>query len=127
MSKSRKQQEEDKAHAHALAKLRALLAPGDTVYTILRHVSRSGQTRIVDAYVIAGGELFPVGWAMARVLGKRFDAGHQGIRYESAFQLVRMAAWVIFEHDPRLQDWARERIANGLPAHPTYALTQQAL
>lgn len=126
MSKSRKQQqEEDKAHA--LAKLRALLAPGDTVYTILRHVSRSGQTRIVDAYVIAGGELFPVGWAMARVLGKRFDAGYQGIPYESAFQLVRMAAWALFEHDPRLQDWTRERIANGRSAHPSYALTQQAL
>ena len=33
--------------------LREWLSPGDTVYTVLRHVSRSGMMRAIDLYHIA--------------------------------------------------------------------------
>ena len=33
----------------AIANLREILKPGDTVYTILRHVSKSGMSRVIDA------------------------------------------------------------------------------
>lgn len=36
--------------------LRELVPPGTTVYTILRHVSRSGMSRRIDLYVIQDGE-----------------------------------------------------------------------
>lgn len=36
--------------AEAIAKLREILKPGDTVYCILRHVSRSGMMRRLDVY-----------------------------------------------------------------------------
>lgn len=36
----------------ARAELRALLKPGETVYTVLRHVSRSGMYRRISAYVM---------------------------------------------------------------------------
>jgi len=39
--------------AEAIVHLREMLKPGDTVYTILRHVSRSGMTRGIDCYLIA--------------------------------------------------------------------------
>jgi hypothetical protein len=38
----------------AFKALRKMLKPGDTVYTILRSVSASGMTRILDLYAIKG-------------------------------------------------------------------------
>lgn len=40
----------------AKAELRKLLKPGDTVYTILRHVSSSGMFRTIDVVVIRKSE-----------------------------------------------------------------------
>lgn len=40
--------------AEALEQLRSVLRPGDTVYTILRHVSRSGMSRCIDPVVFTG-------------------------------------------------------------------------
>lgn len=40
-------------HGAAVAKLRELLPPGSTVYSILRHVSRSGMQRRISFYCIA--------------------------------------------------------------------------
>ena len=42
--------------AEAIVHLREVLKPGDTVYTVLRHVSRSGMSRNIDVYYMAGGE-----------------------------------------------------------------------
>ena len=36
----------------AIASLKKILRPGDTVYTVLRHVSSSGMSRRIDVYVI---------------------------------------------------------------------------
>lgn len=33
-----------------IEKLRATLKPGDTLHTVLRHVSRSGMSRVIDVY-----------------------------------------------------------------------------
>ena len=33
-----------------IAKLRETLKPGDTVYTVIRSVSRSGMSRVIDVY-----------------------------------------------------------------------------
>lgn len=39
----------------AIEHLRKVLKPGDTVYTVLRHVSRSGMSRNIDLYYISAG------------------------------------------------------------------------
>lgn len=39
--------------AAAIIHLRTVLSPGDTVYTVLRHVSRSGMSRNIDLYYMA--------------------------------------------------------------------------
>lgn len=38
--------------AEAIGRLRAILPPGSTVYTILRHVARSGMMRRLDVYAL---------------------------------------------------------------------------
>jgi hypothetical protein len=40
----------------ARAELLKILRPGDTVYTILRHISKSGMTRHIDVYTIQGNK-----------------------------------------------------------------------
>lgn len=62
--------------AEALAKLREWIKPGDTVYTILRNVSRSGMSREIGVVLLANGEdgrtidLHP-NYSVAVVLGER--------------------------------------------------------
>jgi len=45
----------------AIEELRKLLPPGTTVYTVLRHVARSGMSRDIDVYAFScdGGEAQP--------------------------------------------------------------------
>ena len=45
-----------KDEERAYQELRSLLKEGDTVYTILRHVSRSGLSRRLDALIIKDNE-----------------------------------------------------------------------
>ena len=42
----------DLQQQEAQEELRQIIKPGDTVYTVLRHVSRSGMTRGIDLYTI---------------------------------------------------------------------------
>lgn len=39
----------------AIGRLREMLKPGDTVYTVLRNVSRSGMSRLIDFYIVEAG------------------------------------------------------------------------
>ncbi len=45
-------QEQRERVQHAEEMLRKILTPGDTVYTVLRHVSKSGMQRRIDCYAI---------------------------------------------------------------------------
>lgn len=36
----------------SIKKLRTMICPGDTVYTVLRHVSSSGMNRRIDVYIM---------------------------------------------------------------------------
>ena len=57
----------------AVTKLRELLAPGDTVHTILRHVARSGMSRVIGCYKLDGGEARWLSPLVAKVTGFRFS------------------------------------------------------
>lgn len=59
----------DVERQEAIEQLRGMIKPGDTVYTILRHVSRSGMTRGIDVYTLEDNK--PV-WITAYV-GKAID------------------------------------------------------
>ncbi len=62
-AKRAREQEEAKQH------LRKLLPPGSTVYTVLRHVSKSGMTRDIDVYAMKDNEPVWLSGYVARRLG----------------------------------------------------------
>jgi hypothetical protein len=67
----------------AKARLLEILKPGDTVFTILRTISRSGMQRTISLVVFAGGDvnadLHP-NWTAAKLLGRRLKSdGHDAI------------------------------------------------
>lgn len=61
----------------ALETLRKMLKPGDVVYTILRHVSSSGMSRIIDLVIpcedgTGKPEIRSIGWLAARAMDDNF-------------------------------------------------------
>jgi hypothetical protein len=71
MSRLTKQAEAERDEA--IGKLRDWLKPGDTVYTVLRHVSRSGMQREISVVLLtADGPLHP-SWAVAKAIGARLN------------------------------------------------------
>jgi hypothetical protein len=75
MAKSKAVAERDEARADLLA----LLKPGDAVYTVLRHVSRSGMYRVLDVFIIRDNKPRRISWTVSRALGWRYDARHDGV------------------------------------------------
>src|SRR3990167_4399984 len=74
--------------AEAIADLRAELKPGDTVYTVLRHVSSSGMYRAIDLYTLRCVEgkvskRWLSYWAAA-ALEERFDERREAIGVSGA-------------------------------------------
>lgn len=83
-----------KDHDESLSTLRQWIKPGDTVYCVLRHVSRSGMSRDISPLVIQNGEHRYLAYHVARVLGLRDVAGaHDAVRIngcgmDMGFELV---------------------------------------
>lgn len=73
--------------AQAIESLREILKPGDTVYTILRSVSRSGMTRHISTVIPSTEErtravcpsVHDVTYLVARVLEYRMDRNDGGL------------------------------------------------
>ena len=91
------------------------LKPGDTIYTVLRHVSRSGMSRKIDLYKIEDGQpIFLTGHA-AKVLGERWDFDRGGIvvggcGMDMGFHLVYNLSYALFKD-------GFECIGDGCPAN----------
>ena len=64
----------------ALARLREVLQPGATVYTILRHVSASGMTRWISPIVIRDGQPFDLTHLVRIALGWPASPKHEGLK-----------------------------------------------
>lgn len=58
------------AQTDAIARLRNLLHPGDTVYTALDgRPSASGMTRRIKVFIVRDGEIRSIGWTVGKALG----------------------------------------------------------
>jgi hypothetical protein len=84
----------------ALIMLHKFIQPGNTIYTILRHVSRSGMSRVIDLYQTRGEPQWLSGYASRVGLG-RFDCRRQGIRVggcgmDMGFHLVYNLSYILF-------------------------------
>lgn len=90
--------------AEALERLREWLKPGDTVYTILRHVSRSGMQRNIAPVVFLDGRADNprfLYWNVALVLGMTPDREREGVKVggcgmDMGFHLVYSLSSALF-------------------------------
>jgi hypothetical protein len=81
---------------------RFALAPGDTVYTILRHVSASGLTRHISPVVVRDDIPHDISYLVAAATERAYRVrGHEGIKIEGAgmdmgFELVYTLARIMW-------------------------------
>ncbi len=92
--------------------LRALCPPGATVYTVLRHASRSGMDRVIACFVMGrdgAGACAPL-WVpssrIARVLGsgwrddRNYDGNHVGgVGMDMGWHLVYTLSFALYGQD----------------------------
>lgn len=65
--------------AEAIKGLREVLKPGDTVYTILRHVSSSGMTRYISTIIISENQPRDITYLVAKILDLKRSEAHEGM------------------------------------------------
>lgn len=71
----KQQQERDEYRERLLT----VIAPGDTVFTVIRHRSRSGMYRALDIYVMHDGRPFRITFWTAKAIGARYDDRHEAL------------------------------------------------
>jgi hypothetical protein len=86
----------------ALDQLAKLLKPGDTVWTKLIHVSRSGMYRVIDCFAIKDNEPLRITWSVATLCGG-YDRRHEGAKasgcgMDMGFSLVYNTSLALFPH-----------------------------
>jgi hypothetical protein len=82
------------------------IKPGDKLYTILRRVSASGMSRVIDivqpmAQKDGTVKMYHLGWNAAQVLGAKYDSERQGVRVsgcgmDMGFHLVYSLSCALF-------------------------------
>jgi len=87
--------------AEAIERMRKWLRPGDTIYCVLRHVSKSGLTRVIDLLTIQDGDIIRIGYDAAIALGWPYDYRRGGVRVagtgmDAGFHLVYSLGHTIF-------------------------------
>lgn len=73
MNQKQKEQEE------ARAELRKILNPGDTVYTVLRHRSASGMSRVIDFFVFRKNEPLRLTWSIGKAADYSYNRKYEGL------------------------------------------------
>jgi hypothetical protein len=97
--------------------LRTYINPGDTVYTVLRSVSRSGLSRTISTHIMRSDDITgkPVitdcSWAVAKLLGLKMDPKTGGVKVaglgeDMGYHLVyRLSTTLGYGFDGIRQDW----------------------
>lgn len=86
----------------AIARLREWVKPGDTLHTILRHVSASGMTRHIDVYKLGADGEQTLTWNIAKAIGWPVNRGrHEGIVVSGAgmdmgFHVVNTLSYTLY-------------------------------
>lgn len=85
----------------AREELRALLPAGSTVYTVLRHVSRSGMYRAIDVYVIKDGAPVRITYSVCKATGMTYSRRYEaaavgGCGMDMGFYVVYNLSWALY-------------------------------
>lgn len=76
-SKRTKAQEAERTEA--INRLKKILRPGDTVYTVLNHCARSGMSRSISLCIARKGEIVKIDGWVRDALNYRIDHKHGGL------------------------------------------------
>lgn len=90
----------EKEREEARQKLLEMIKPGDTVYTVLRHVSRSGMYRAIDLYIMQDNQPVWISYTAAKLL-EGYDQRHEACRasgcgMDMGFHLVHNLGYALF-------------------------------
>lgn len=94
----------EKDRQERIEKLREIVKPGDTVYTLLRHVSRSGMYRVISLYVMKdNAPVWLDGYAAPLLEG--YDERHEGCKaggcgMDMGFHLVYNLSYALYPTYP---------------------------
>ena len=119
---------------YAMENLKGLVKKGDTVYTVLRHVSSSGMSRSIDVFVIKNNQPRRITWAVGEVLGYKQDRNHEGLKVGGAgmdmgFHVVYSLGRVMFPKGFKIgkNNHARNGDTSGYDKDGGYALNHESL
>lgn len=96
MSKASEQEKRE-----AIERLRKEIKPGETLHTILRHVSSSGMSRSISIIQIKRGKTYDWSYLIAKAIGEKIDQKHDGIKIQGAgmdmgFELVYRLSYALY-------------------------------
>ena len=114
----------------AVRELREMLKPGDTVYTDLKHVSRSGMTRIIMPLIIRDNSPRYLGWLVAKAIDSPYDRKKEGVRIggcgmDMGFELVYVLSRYLFPDGFKVEGRGRNGDTSGWDKDGGYALNQR--
>jgi hypothetical protein len=101
MTKKQIKEEDEK---YAIETLKNLVKPGDTIYTILRHVSSSGMSRVIDVVLIQDNKPTNIAYSVSKALDWPIDKNYDGIKVggcgmDMGFHLVYTLSRKLFKDD----------------------------
>jgi len=118
-------------HAQAVAQLREILRPGDTVTAIIRSVSRSGMSRKIDFYKATAEDMVYLSPYFASVLGiGRDDRGScrvTGCGMDMAFWATYNVGRYLFPDGFKVDGKGRNGDTSGWDRDGGYALKSRIL
>ena len=90
-----------KVQQEAVRELQEILKPGDTVFVTLKHVSRSGMSRVIMPFIIRNNEPRYLGWTVAAATGRTYNWNHDGVNVggcgmDMGFKLVYTLSRYLF-------------------------------
>jgi hypothetical protein len=86
--------------AEAISTLKNLCPPGTTIYTVLRHVSRSGMQRALDVYVMEDNAPRRITWPVCKAVGYGYSDKYDaltigGCGMDMGYDVVHNLSWVL--------------------------------
>lgn len=122
----------DSERHQAIAYLRGLIKPGDTVFTSVKHVSQSGMSRIIDVHLIRDNEPMRIAWKVGLATGTSYDKKWEALRVggcgmDMCFHTVYLLGRALFPAGFAVKGMGRNGDTSGWDKDGGYALKYRSL
>jgi len=117
-----KQSERNTERDEAIKQLREWIPRSSTIYTILRHRSASGMTRVIGLVVFKDGQDIHPNYSASKALGWALDKNREGIRVSGCG--MDMGHHLVYSLSQLLYGWNEDGSYN---AEGAYSLKQRWL